>query len=389
MAWYARRVTGLVFALLAQAPIADIPFERVGNRIYLKASLNGQKVNAILDSGAGATVADTEVATKAGANKLQEIVAGGAGANAVKAYVVSGLKLSLDGTEITHPIQVILPLAPMTSMEGRPLETILGYDFFIRYRVEIDYAAGRLRLFDAKDESTPAGASVATIDFQRNLPHIKGRVQFPRFGSHDVTMMLDTGATSAATLTRKFVKEKDFTNKFNESPEMVLGGGVGGETKGRRIRLLAATLGGTRVEKPVAVLESTEGGATGTAASYDVLIGGEMLRRFTVTFDYAHKRVFFKPNAILKEAFIGDRVGFAVVLGASGGYEVKLLVPSSPATEAGMVVGDQVLAVNDKTFASLDDLRRALRVVKGDVKLKIKRGTGEREIVLKSRELVP
>jgi len=314
---------------------------------------------------------------------------GGAGASAVKAWVVSGLKLTLDGTEISHPVQVILPLAPMTALEGRPLETILGFDFFSSYRIEIDYATNHLRLFDPKDESTPAGATAVPIDFQRNLPHIKGRVQFPRFGSHDVTMMLDTGATSAATLTRKFVKEKDFTNKFNESPEMVLGGGVGGMTKGRRIRLLAATLGGTRVDKPVAILESTEGGATGAGASYDVLIGGEMLRRFTVTFDYAHKRVFFKPNAILKEPFIGDRVGFAVFVGSTGGFEVKQLVPSSPATEAGLTPGDQILAVNGQTFTSLDDLRRALRVVKGDVKLKIKRAAEEKELVLKSRELVP
>ncbi len=386
-------MTALALALLhgslPSVPIADLPFEQVGNRIYLKASLNGQKVNAVLDSGAGSTAADDVVGTAAGANKLQEIVANGAGAKSIRAWLVSGLKLTLEGTKVDHPIQVILPLAPLTVMEGRPLQTILGFDFFSRFRVEVDYAAQRVRLFDPTDDSVPSGATAVPINFVRNLPHIKGRIQLPRYGSHDVTMMLDTGATTAATLTRRFIKEKDLANKFNDSPEMAFGGGVGGETKGRRIRLVAETLGGSRLEKPVAMLESTEGGATGAAATYDVLIGGESLRRFTVTFDYAHKRVFFKPNSSFKEAFVGDRVGFAVIIGASGGYEVKQLVPSSPATEAGLAVGDQILAVNGASFASLDDLRRALRVVKGDSKIKVKRAGTERELVLKTRELVP
>lgn len=379
----------LLHAPLAGVPIADIPFERVGNRIYLKASLNGQKVNAVLDSGAGATVADDTMGTTAGATKVQEIAAGGAGAKTIKAWVVSGLKLTLDGTKIDHPIQVILPLAPLTVMEGRPLQTILGFDFFSRYRVEIDYAAGRLRLFDPSDDTVPAGAIAVPIDFVRNLPHIKGRIQLPRFGSHDVTMMLDTGATSSATLTRRFVKQKDLANKFNDSPEMVLGGGVGGETKGRRVRLVALTFGGSRLLGPVAMMESTEGGSTGAASDYDVLIGGESLRRFTVTFDYAHKRVFFKPNSAFKETFIGDRVGFAVFVGANGGFEVKQLVPSSPATEAGLAVGDEIVAVNGTTFTSLDELRKALRGVKGEVKVKVKRAGAEKDLVLKARELVP
>ncbi|RYG20793.1 hypothetical protein EON82_19845, partial [bacterium] len=91
-------------ALLAQAPIADLPFERVGNRIYLKATLNGKPVNAVLDTGAGSTVADTGVGEAAGAKKIQEAIAGGAGANTVKAWIVSNLDLKLAGTDVQHSI---------------------------------------------------------------------------------------------------------------------------------------------------------------------------------------------------------------------------------------------------------------------------------------------
>lgn len=382
-------MTLLAAALFVQMPIADLPFERVGNRIYLKATLNGNAVNAVLDTGAGSTVADTEVGEAAGAKKAQEIVAGGAGASTVKGWFVSDLNLKLDGTDVRHPIPVILPLAPLTVMEGRPLQTVLGYDFLQRYRVEIDYAAGRLRLFSPSVDTVPTGASELPIEFVQNTPRINGKVEVAGLGAREVTMMLDTGATTAATLTAKAVGDMKLDDRYKDVPELVLGGGVGGQTKGRRVRLPALTLGSIRVARPVAYLDSTGGGATGRQANYDVLVGGETLRRFTLTLDYAHKRIFLKPNADFAEPFVGDKVGLSVGLGAGGEFTVRQVVPDSPASEAGIGKDTVILAINGRPVTTLEDLRRAFRAAQGDLRLRIRQADTERVAVLKTRELVP
>jgi hypothetical protein len=106
-------------------------------------------------------------------------------------------------TRIDHTaaLPVILPLAPLTVMEGRPLETVIGYDFLQRYRIEIDYAGGRLRLFSPSIDTVRSGATEIPVEFDQNTPRIKGKVEIEGIGVKDVTMMLDTGASTAATRT--------------------------------------------------------------------------------------------------------------------------------------------------------------------------------------------
>ncbi|RYG23805.1 hypothetical protein EON82_12835, partial [bacterium] len=284
---------------------------------------------------------------------------------------------------------IILPLAPLTAMEGRPLETVLGYDFLRRYRVEIDYAAGRLRLFSPSIDAVPSGAGELPVEFVQNTPRVKGKVEIEGIGTRDVTMMLDTGATTAATFTSRAVGEMGLNEKFKHAPELVLGGGVGGQTTGRRVRIASLELGGARLERPVANLDATAGGATGRQASYDVLVGGETLRRFTVTLDYARKRIFFKPNSAFAEPFVGDKTGLMLAMNVQGAFVVKQIVPGSPAAEAGIEPGTVVLSVEGRQLPSLEVVRRVFRAAKGDLRLKIRQGGAEREVVLKTRELVP
>lgn len=374
--------------LATQRPIAEIPFERIGNRIYVKGSLNGRAVNTVLDTGAAASVADTELAESVGVKKTQSIQAGGAGAKSVQAWLVSDLKLSLTGTPVDAAIPIILPLAPLTEMEGRPLETILGYEFFRRFRVEIDYAANRIRISDPADDSIPEGATVLNVEFKQNHPHVKGRVDIPGVGVRDVEMLLDTGATTALAFTNRFVQKENLVERFKDSPEIVTGGGVGGETRGRRGRIAAAWIGDAKLDRPVIGLESTTGGATGSGATYDVLVGGEALRRYTMTLDYPHKRIFLQPNAVAKQPFYGDRTGLALKVGKEG-YAVRQIVPNSPASEAGLSDADEVLAVDGRKPASLDEARQALRSEKKEIRLKVRRDGAEREVTLKLRELIP
>ena len=45
------------------------------------------------------------------------------------------------------------------------------------------------------------------------------------------------------------------------------------------------------------------------SAKYDGLIGGDILSRFTVVFDYSRQRMMLEPNAQFSESFEADMSG--------------------------------------------------------------------------------
>ena len=73
--------------------------------------------------------------------------------------------------------------------------------------------------------------------------------------------------------------------------------GAGGESQRFEVRLTSLQLGPYQLRSPVAgFLLATKEGAL---ASPDIgaIIGGEILERFTVTFDYPHHGILLEPNS--------------------------------------------------------------------------------------------
>jgi C-terminal processing protease CtpA/Prc len=95
---------------------------------------------------------------------------------------------------------------------------------------------------------------------------------------------------------------------------------------------------------------------SGTLAEhgYGGIVGSEILRRFTATFDYPEARMLLEPNAHFGEPFDFDMSG--LYLAGDERIEVLRVVDDSPAAEAGIREGDRVL-----TDRPLEELRRALR----------------------------
>lgn len=122
------------------------------------------------------------------------------------------------------------------------------------------------------------------------------------------------------------------------------------------------------------------------------MIGGEVLRRYRVTVDYSRSRITFLPTPAANESYEATVSG--VSLAASGAglrtYTVRAVVDPSPATEAGVRVGDKIISVDGRPAATLplDDLRTLLRRVDTKVRLMVERDGKKLPVVLKTRRLV-
>ena len=92
-------------------------------------------------------------------------------------------------------------------------------------------------------------------------------------------------------------------------------------------------------------------------------IGGGMLRRFIVIFDYAHQQMILEPNSTFPNDDPGDMSGISMVAKGPGlrTFEVVSVAPGTPGADAKIQKGDVIAGVDadpaaDMTLFELRDL---------------------------------
>jgi C-terminal processing protease CtpA/Prc len=149
-------------------------------------------------------------------------------------------------------------------------------------------------------------------------------------------------------------------------------------------------LGPVEVREPVTLFSVQAKGAF-TDPYVAGNVGGGVLRRFDITFDYAGKRMWLEPNArdALRDGY--DRSGMWVnQVGAA--FAVMDVLEGGPAHEAGLRAGDRIVAVDGKASSgmSLSGFRELLRSLAPGtrVRLGIDSAGKARQATLVLRELV-
>ena len=147
-------------------------------------------------------------------------------------------------------------------------------------------------------------------------------------------MSIDTGSRASLTLHSPFVREHGLVAKYKASPEAVVGWGVGGPNRGRPARFGTLRLGDLAIDGIAGDLYT---GDKGSFASPDLAgnLGGGVLKRFTVAFDYAKKTMYLAPNATFGKPDAYDRSGLWL-LGAGDALKVADVAADSAAARAGL-----------------------------------------------------
>jgi C-terminal processing protease CtpA/Prc len=133
------------------------------------------------------------------------------------------------------------------------------------------------------------------------------------------------------------------------------------------------------------LLKDFVGGGSGVP-----LIGGEVLRRFTIVFEFQHQRMFLEPNRHFSEPITEDRSGLVLRWAAErSAFLAHDVSPDSPASQAGLQKGDQVIAIDGcpATAFRLDRVQRLLRQDNKSVTFTVRRQGSEIPVRLKTRSL--
>jgi hypothetical protein len=162
---------------------------------------------------------------------------------------------------------------------------------FRRFRVTVDYAAHVLTLTDPPKFTPPAKAHVVAFDLADKIPVISGTLD-----GLPVRLDVDTGSRSSLTLCSPFVKDHDLDKRYAAAPETVTGWGVGGAAKSRPARLGTLAIGDLVIKDIAGDLFVGNKGAF-ASPDFSANLGGGVLKRFTVSFDYDAHKMYLVPNA--------------------------------------------------------------------------------------------
>src|SRR5262249_44279077 len=134
------------FAAAASQPFlsgeqaTNIPFELNSNKLFLRVQVNQQPCWFILDNGASFNVLDRDRAAALGISSHGQSEERGAGDRTITSAIATGISLALPGLVLPRQEIHVISLGPTVARsEGRAVEGLLGYDFFKRFVVEIDY----------------------------------------------------------------------------------------------------------------------------------------------------------------------------------------------------------------------------------------------------------
>src|SRR5262249_26977586 len=130
--------------------------------------------------------------------------------------------------------------------------------------------------------------------------------------------------------------------------DRVVGVGAGGASRGDVCRLDALTIGSLAYSKPVAVFSRDTRGIFAVDGP-DGIVGGELLRRHRVTFDYPHRRLILEPYAG-PGPFEFDMSGLFLTSDAPDYARIRILSvgPETPAAKAGLMTDDEIVSIDGR-----------------------------------------
>jgi Aspartyl protease len=253
-------------SLFASAPV---PFEYRDGMIWVKVSVAGRKerLNFLLDSGAGVSVIDIAAARRVGLKLGDRQTVLGASGRSI-AFRVEGFRAQAADVAVDSSLLALDLSAPSAGCH-RHIDGLLGADFLRDHIVQIDFAAQTLRLL-RRDEVNPEGCEA--LPLTRRNDTLCARVSVD--GNAPEWLRLDTGCNTALEWVVTGDKARNLCNTS----------GASNLASVRQIQT-DVQLGGLRIAAVKTGVHKQQMFADETG-----LIGNGLLSRFIVIIDAAGQR---------------------------------------------------------------------------------------------------
>ncbi len=370
---------------------AVFPFEPSGNHILVPVRVNGsQPAWFFFDSGADLSVIDAAWSKKLGLVSKGAMGISGSGEGSAQLGMLNDVFLGLPGVDVPIKTAAAVPLSPMFAFFGREIDGIVGYDVISRFVVEIDYAGHMIHLHDPATYHYSGSGTAVPFTFLENKPLVHAKVAIEGQPPLEGEFTIDTGAGMFVSFTSPFVDSHHLLAagyKTIDAPSA----GIGGISRDVAGRLVSLQIGPYSMSNPIAAFSRDTKGS-GANRNQSGNIGGELLRRFTVVFDYSHQMMYLEPNSQFNDPFDAGMSGLSLVSPPPdfSSFRVAFIIPDSPAAVAGLKVGDVVTAIDGQPVKeiSLAGTAKMFRQDGRTYRLTVQRDGNTMEVPVKMRRMI-
>lgn len=334
-----------------------LPFTLRSHHVFLDARINGVPATLVLDSGSGMCALDAEWAESLGL-ALDARSGQAVGTDSLRISVARMQSLVLgDTVELRDEPAALAPLRDVSARHGRVVHGTIGFGFFMKYVVEVDFAARVLRLHDPATFAYDGPGERIPIDLSMRVPVLQAEL-VANGTTIPVRLLLDLGTGGyASVLTKAFVDGQPGLARRERCTARLIGTGVGGSVHGLVTALDEMRLGHLRVPNPYVAIPTDSRGFFGVTW-VDGTLGAPVLSRTRLILDYAHHEVIIEPVTAMDAPFSIDQSGLSF---RADGPDLDIVVidevaEGSPAAHAGIAVGDILKSVNGRAVSghSLD-----------------------------------
>jgi len=346
--------------------LTSFPFKQLsGGVMIVQARLANvpDTLNFILDTGSGgisldsATCTEFNIATHASDTTITGI--GGIR----KVPFVFDQTLYLPGLEVQHLNFHVTDYSVLTSVYGEKVDGIIGYSFFSRYIVAINFDSGYIDVYSPGKIKYPQGGTTLHPVFTA-LPiqwlNIKERKKF------GYNFYFDSGAGLCMLLSEKFAEDSAVLLS-RRKPVVTQAQGMGGRLQMRLTLLKEVKIGPYRFRQVPTYLYDDDYNVTSFPFTGG-LIGIDLLRRFNLILNYSKREIHLLPNSHFADRFDYAYTGLGIYY-ENGKIVIGDVIEGSPAAKAKIKAGDELFAVGNNLTHNITAYKNILQTPNEDIKV--------------------
>ncbi|MEO5941948.1 MAG: aspartyl protease family protein [Ferruginibacter sp.] len=365
--------------------ITKFPFKMYsGGVMIVRAQFENVKdsLNFILDTGSGGISLDSSTCAEFNiASRATDTTITGIGGFR-KVNFVFNKTLLFPGLAVNRLNFHVNDYDLLSSVYGEKIDGIIGYSFFRRYIVKINFDSLEIEVYSPGKINYPKGGTTLHPIFT-SLPiqylQIKDRRKI------DYNFYFDTGAGLCFLLSEKFATDSAVLLK-KRKPVFTQAQGMAGRSQMRLTVMKEVKVGPYRFRKVPTYIYNDEFNVTSFPFSGG-LVGNELLKRFNIILNYGQREIHLLPNSHFNETFDYAYTGLGIYYN-DGKIIVEDIIPNSPADICGFKIDDQVIGVAGNFSNNIQAYKNLLQVVNEKIRIVIKRHGELKVLDLKVRSIL-